>query len=206
MIVSMPPSGIVLTYSRSAISTLQPLEQTRDLATDAAIVRGVCRFREPADRQYNGSCPCLCCWGKKGGLEQALGRSRGGFSTKIHVLADGLGNPLELALTGGQTHDVTQALGLLIGKQADRVIADRSYDADPLIEQIKQQGAEAVIPPRNNRKQGRAYDRHSYKERHLIECLFGKLKQYRRIFSRFDKQARNYWSFLCFACTLIWLR
>ena len=121
-------------------------------------------------------------------------------------MSDGLGNPLELALTGGQVHDVTQAPGLLIGKQAERVIADRGYDADSLIEQIEQQGAEAVIPPRKNRKHPRNYDRHAYKERHLIECLFSKLKQYRRVFSRFDKLARNYWSFLCFACALIWLR
>lgn len=95
---------------------------------------------------------------------------------------------------------------MLIGKLAERVIADKGYDADSLIEQIDQQGAEAVIPSRNNRKQPRDYDRHRYKERHLIECLFGKIKQYRRIFSRFDKLARNYWSFLCFACALIWLR
>jgi len=121
-------------------------------------------------------------------------------------MSDGLGNPLELALTGGQVHDVTQAPGLLIGKQAERVIADKGYDADSLIEQIEQQGAEAVIPPRKNRQHPRDYDRHAYKERHLIECLFSKLKQYRRVFSRFDKLARNYWSFLCFACALIWLR
>ena len=144
--------------------------------------------------------------GQKGGLNQALGRSRGGFSTKIHVLADGLGNPLELALTGGQTHDMTQAPGLLVGKQAQRVIADKGYDAQSLVEQIQQQGAEAVIPPRKNRQPSRDYDRHSYKERHLIECLFSKLKQYRRVFSRFDKLARNYWRFLCFACALICLR
>lgn len=148
----------------------------------------------------------MCGGRKKRGVNQALGRSRGGFSTKIHALSDGLGNPLELALTAGQVHDVTQASGLLVGKQAQHVIADKGYDADGLIAQIEQQGAAAVIPPRTNRKPPREYDRHVYKERHLIECLFGKLKHYRRIFSRFDKLARNYWSFLCFACTLVWLR
>ena len=135
-----------------------------------------------------------------------MGRSRGGFTTKIHALCDGLGNPLELALSGGQQHDVTQAPGLLVGQQPERVIADRGYDADLLIELIEQQGGQAVIPPRNNRKQPRDYDRHWYKERHLIECLFNKIKQYRRVFSRFDKLARNYWSFLCFVCALLWLR
>jgi transposase len=86
------------------------------------------------------------------------------------------------------------------------VIADKAYDSDALIELIEQQGAQAVIPSRANRKQPREYDRHSYKERHLIECFFSKLKQYRRVFSRFDKLARNYWGFVCFACSLIWLR
>ncbi|CAA9279922.1 Mobile element protein [uncultured Coleofasciculus sp.] len=117
-----------------------------------------------------------------------------------------MGNPLELALSGGQQHDVTQAPGLLVAQQPERVIADRGYDADSLIELIEQQGGQAVIPPRQNRKQPREYDRHWYKERHLIECLFNKIKQYRRIFSRFDKLARNYWSFLCFVCALLWLR
>lgn len=119
---------------------------------------------------------------------------------------DGLGNPLELALTGGQQHDVTQAPALLVGKQPQRVIADRGYDADSLIELIEQQGAKAEIPSRQHRKSPRDYDRHYYKERHLIECLFSKIKQYRRVFSRFDKLARNYWSFLCFVCALLWLR
>lgn len=126
---------------------------------------------------------------QKWGVNQALGRSRGGYSTKIHRLGDGLGNPLEFSLAGGQTHDITQAPGLLISKLAERVIDDKGYDADSLLEQIQHSGSEAVIPPRKNRKHQRDYDRHTDKERHLIECLFGKIKQYRRIFSHFDKLA-----------------
>lgn len=93
-----------------------------------------------------------------------------------------------------------------MGKLAERVIADRGYDADSLVELIEQQGSQVVIPPHKNRKQPRVYGRDTYKERHLIECLFSKIKYYQRVFSRFDKLARNDWSFLCFVCALLWLR
>ena len=87
-----------------------------------------------------------------------------------------------------------------------RVIADRAYDSDAFLEYIQEQNAEAVIPPRSNRKGRRVYDRHLYKERHLIECFINKIKQFRRIFSRYDKLASRYLGFLYFAGALIWLR
>jgi transposase len=137
---------------------------------------------------------------------QALGRSRGGFSTKIHVNVDGLGNPLRFLLTGGQRHDITQAEALIADYEFERVIADRSYDSDDFLQVIAEKEAEAVIPPRKNRKEDREYDKHLYKERHLVECFIGKIKHYRRIFSRFDKLDKRYLGFLSFAGTLIWLR
>ncbi len=85
-------------------------------------------------------------------------------------------------------------------------MADKAYDAEHIRDTITELGAEAVIPPKSNRQQPHEYDRELYQERHLIECFFGKLKHYRRCFSRFDKLARNYLSFLHFASTLIWLR
>ena len=101
---------------------------------------------------------------KKGSqAAQALGRSRGGFSTKIHVSVDGLGNPLRFILTGGQQ-------------------------------------------PRSNRKAPADYDRHLYRERHLVECFIDKIKHYRRIFSRFEKLDTRYLGFLHFTAALIWLR
>jgi len=87
-----------------------------------------------------------------------------------------------------------------------RVIADRAYDSEAFLEYIQKQKADAVIPPRSNRKGRRAYDRHLYKERHLIECFINKIKQFRRIFSRYDKLASRYLGFLYFAGALIWLR
>lgn len=148
----------------------------------------------------------MCCECKGGQPQQALGRSRGGFTTKIHAVVDALGNPLAFVLTGGNRNDITQAKQLVFGQPADNIIADKSYDANWLVELIKQQGANPVIPPRRNRRELREYDRHLYKERHLIECFFNKIKHYRRIFSRFDKLARNYMSFLCLVAALIWLR
>ena len=86
------------------------------------------------------------------------------------------------------------------------MLADRSYDADDFRQAILRSGAEPVIPPRSNRKQQYHYDRHLYKERHLVECFINKIKHYRRIFSRFDKLAKRYLGFLSFAGALIWLR
>jgi transposase len=80
------------------------------------------------------------------------------------------------------------------------------YDANALIDQLQQQNCETVIPPKKNRKEQRFYDPDIYKERHLIECFFGKLKHYRRVFSRFEKSASAFLSFLCFDGALIWLR
>ena len=138
--------------------------------------------------------------------EQALGRSRGGFSTKIHVNVDALGNPLRYRLTGGQNHDITQAAELFDGYNSEYVIADKSYDAQDFLDLIEASGAKAVIPPRSNRRTPREYDKHLYKERHLVECFIGKIKHYRRIFSRFEKLAIRYLGFLSFAGALIWLR
>lgn len=144
---------------------------------------------------------------KNGGqIEQALGRSRGGFSTKIHIKVDGLGNPLRFTLTAGQRHDMTQAEVLLGDFECDAVIADTSYDADPFIAVIVAAGATPVIPSRANRKLPRELDRHLYKERHLVECFINKIKHFRRIFSRFDKLASRYLGFLNFVGALIWLR
>ena len=121
-------------------------------------------------------------------------------------MVDALGNPIRLHLTGGHRHDVTQALLLLEGWKTERVLGDKGYDSDAVLEAIAAMEAEAVIPPKANRIVQREYDKDFYKERHLVECFFGKLKQFRRVFSRFDQTARNYLSFVQFASMLIWMR
>jgi transposase len=137
---------------------------------------------------------------------QSLGRSRGGFSTKIHLATDALGNAIRFILTGGERNDITQAAALTENLIADYVLADKGYNSDAFVLKLKETGAEVVIPSRVNRQQPRTIDEHLYKERHLVECCIGKLKHFRRVFSRFDKLAKNYLSFVYFASTIVWLR
>jgi transposase len=145
---------------------------------------------------------------KNGGQgAQALGRSRGGFGSKLHILADALGNPLKVILTSGAAGDNPQAIPLLDGVRAQEVIADRGYDADKTLAYIEGEiRAAATIPPKKSRVIQRACDYAAYKERHLIECLIGRLKRFRRVATRADKYARRYLAFVHLACALAWLR
>ena len=139
---------------------------------------------------------------------QALGRSRGGFSTKIHVKVDALGNPLKLALTAGQRNDKVgwPMLREPSDEIASAILADRGYDANWIRNELAEMGVEAVIPPTKSRAQSIDYDRDLYKERYVVECFIGKVKWYRRVFTRFDKLAPVYLAFLTFASCLVWLR
>ena len=152
--------------------------------------------------------PCAAGAVESSAEAEALGRSRGGFGTKIHAITDALGNPLDFVLTGGQVHDASQGETLLslTPEGAEALIGDKGYDSDALVQAIEARGMEAVIPPRSNRTQPRKVDWFAYKERHLIECFFNKIKHYRRIFSRYEKTARNFMGMLRFVSTLIWLR
>ena len=145
---------------------------------------------------------------KKNGTadEQALGRSRGGCSTTIHVLVDGVGNPLRLHLTAGQWHDSPHASTLLAGLRFERVIADRGYAGQAVIDLVVARGAEVVIPPHQCSHQPRDFDRWWYRERHLVECFINKIKHFRRVFSRLDKLAHRYLGFVQLTSVLIWLR
>ena len=118
---------------------------------------------------------------------------------------DGHGNPLRWILTGGQIADITQAPALINGLDARTVVGDKGYDADTLVALIHAAGAVAVIPPRSNRTEQRDYDRHVYKDRNLVERFFSRLKQFRRIATRYEKLARNFISMLNLTCAYIWL-
>ena len=146
------------------------------------------------------------CRRKRGQKNQALGRSRGGFTTKIHALCDALGNPIRFILTGGERNDCTQALDLLEGVSGQAVLADKGYDAGYIVEVAEIMGALVVIPPKSNRKVQREYDRDLYKERNLIERMFGKLKQFRRIATRYDKTKTAFMAFIHIASILLWLK
>ena len=118
---------------------------------------------------------------------------------------DALGNPLRWTLTGGQVADINPAPALIEGLCAQAVVGDKGYDADTFVALIHATGAVAVIPPRRNRIEQRDYDRHVYKDRNLVERFFSRLKQFRRIATRYEKLARNFTSMLNLACAYIWL-
>jgi transposase len=137
---------------------------------------------------------CASGYKKNSQSQQALGRSRGGFTTKIHALVDALGLPIKFLLT---PNPVKLSKHLNLSKVLkDLILADKAFDSDVFVNQIVDQGCVPVIPSRSNRKKPRKVDYYLYKERHLIECFFGKLKHFRRIFSRFDKMIKAYMSFL----------
>ena len=126
---------------------------------------------------------------KKHRDEEAVGQSRCGLSTRIHAAVDALGNPVRLLIGPGQGSEMRQADALIEGIPSDYVIADKGYDADTLIDSIKQAGAVPVIPPQSHRKTPRHYDKHLYQDRNLVEHLFQKLKHYRRIATRYERLA-----------------
>ena len=137
---------------------------------------------------------------------EALGRSKGGFGCKVHALCDALGMPLKYILTGGQEAECKQAIPLLENVKASAVLADKAYDTNELREWLKCREIKAVIPPKSNRIEEIECDYWHYKERHVVECLFGKLKHYRRIATRYEKKAINYMGMLSFSSVLLWLR
>ena len=128
------------------------------------------------------------------------------MSTKIHAAADALGNPVRLLAGPGQENDMARAHALIAGHTPKAVMADRAYDADHLHDAILEAGAEPVIPPRRHRRRPHAYDTALYKERNLIERFFAKLKQFRRVATRYDKLLANFLGFVKLAAVAILLR
>ena len=129
-----------------------------------------------------------------------MGRSRGGLTTKIHACVDTNGLPVRLELTTGEAHDnrlVTELLSDL--KSGAMLLADRGYDADWIREFAGEHGAWANIPPKHNRKGPICFG-------NLVERFFNRIKQCRRVATRYDKLAANYLAFIKLAAIRIWLR
>ncbi len=132
---------------------------------------------------------------KRGECEQAIGRSRGGRTTKIHAASDPRCRPIAFHLTPGQDADIAagpEVLALVPDMSA--LIADMGYDGDDFRAQISQRGAKPVIPNKSNRVRLHHFDKTAYKGRNVIERCFCRLKDFRRIATRYDKLARNYLS------------
>ncbi|WP_354181389.1 IS5 family transposase [Bradyrhizobium sp. LA6.1] len=138
---------------------------------------------------------------------QDIGRSRGGLTSKIHAVVDTNGLPVHLALTPGEAHDNRLCSVLLSALLPQTMLlADRGYDANWIRELARQQGAWANIPPKRNRKDPICFSPYLYRARNLIERFFNKIKQCRRVATRYDKLAANYLAFVKLASIRIWLR
>jgi len=165
--------------------------------------RSVCADADDRFDSYQGA-PLGLGW-KRGEQKQAIGRSRGGRNTKIHALADAKGRLLSFLLTGGQAHDCPPAQRLIRRvKAAAKLLGDKAYDSAPLRQWLGDRGTKAVVPNKSNRKQPFCFDKNSYKQRHLIENAFCRLKDFRRIATRYDKLARNFLASICLVAAIVW--
>jgi transposase len=141
---------------------------------------------------------------RRGAFKEGVGRSRGGRTTAIHALTDGAGKPRVLLVAQGNLHDVMMAEELLSAAgPVERLIADKAYDTNRLRTVLQQRGIEAVIPSSGRRKPLIPYDRAAYRQRNLIERMFARLKDFRRVATRYDKLARNYLSGIILAAATI---
>jgi len=142
----------------------------------------------------------LCPRRKRGTKAQAIGISRGGQTTKVHALTDTLGRPVALYVTAGNVCDITMAETLLAEVEDCRyILADKGYDSDKLRAKIREKGAKPVIPGRKSRKRPIRFDKLRYKFRWMVEAVFCRLKDFRRVATRYDKLARNFLSTLAIA-------
>jgi len=145
--------------------------------------------------------------GAKKGSETAVGKSVGGNTSKIHMVTDSHGNPIDFEITGGQVHDIQMASELVERTpQSTYTIADKGYDGEYLRWVIRECDSTPVIPRKSNAKKENLYDREIYKNRHLVENIFARLKHFRSIATRYDKLKRNFEGMLSLACSYIWLK
>jgi len=145
---------------------------------------------------------------EKGGAKTGcwpLARSRGGRNTKIHALADARGRLIAILLTGSEAHDCPAAERLIRrAKAAKRMLGDKAYDSAELRLWLEGRGTKPVIPNHSNRKQSFSFNKRVYKERRRIENAFSRLKDFRRIATRYDRLARNFLASVCLAAALVW--
>lgn len=164
------------------------------------------KARVTSDRQHHRESPSPRCrrpekGGRTGG--EALGRSRGGLTTKVHALVSEKGRLIRFILTGGEVNDVTQAKALVAGVRGYAIVGDKAYDSDGFLAFVEEQGLKPIIPSRTNRRTPRALDTLAYTRRNVIERLFGRIKAFRRVATRYDKTATSYSGWLAFVATLV---
>jgi transposase len=150
-------------------------------------------------------------------MAEGLGRSQGGFSTKIHIRAEGGGKPITFVLTPGQRHESTVFEQLLEQgtvkhrgpgrprRRPERVIGDKGYSAGRIRRYLRRHGIRITIPRRRDEHRRAPFDRALYRLRNLIERLVNRMKQFRRLATRYEKRADSYLAFLTVVAILLWL-
>ena len=161
--------------------------------------------------------PSACCWGKKSTpTAEALGRSQGGFGTKIHVRCDGKGKPITFLLTPGQQHEITVAEQLMeqgairrrsgqLRLRPKRLSGDKGYAFRKYRRYLHRRGIRTTIPRKKNEHATGPFDRALYRQRNQVERLINRLKQFRRVATRYEKRASSYAAMLTLAMILLWL-
>ena len=139
------------------------------------------------------------------GRSRELGRSRGGITTKIHLLCNEHGRPMDFTLTGGEVADIKIAPLLVARNKMKWLLADKAYDSDAFRAQLKQQRISVCIPAKSNRKIPVKHDRTMYKKRHKIENMFGRLKDWKGIAFRSNRCAHTFHSFVALALIALFL-
>jgi len=196
----------VLRQVELCVEALSPLGQGGRVGTHLSCAGRRSRSRIAHYRRNNHPGAPTCGRRKRGIQEQAIGRSRGGLSTKIHILVDALGNVLRLLYTAGQMHESTQAEALIAGLSSENLIGDKAFDSDRFRAHLAARNMTAVIPSNASRARALPYDCHLYKERHLVELFINKIKHFRRVATRYDKTIASYASFVAVAACMLWMR
>jgi transposase len=198
------PAGIRAFYNN--LQSLRTLGGTWRLgAVVPRIVGGWAINTYADDRLHSHQGASLGIGRKKGEQKQAIGRSRGGRNTKIHAITDAKGRLLSILLTGGQAHDCPPAQRLIRRtKPAKKLLGDKAYDSKELRLWLKDRGTKAVVPNKSNRKQPFPFDRKTYRLRHRVENAFCRLKDFRRIATRYDRLARNFLASICLVAAIVW--
>ena len=140
------------------------------------------------------------------GIERnALGRSRGGFSTKLHAIVDTESRPLYVTLTPGQRHEMVVAEELLDHARGQALIGDTGYDSNHFRREVRARDIKPVIHSKPERTRAFPLDRKLYRRRYLVEVFFHNLKRFRAVATRYEKTARNYLALVQVACAWLWL-
>jgi transposase len=189
------------------LQSLQPVVATRYLEADFRHAGDEVPRQPLSDRQHDRESPSRGQRRKRGEKNQAIGISRGGRSTKIHAVVDGKGRPLNFIVTGGQVHD-SQVVDEVLDtpKPPLAVTADKAYDSEKVRHQIKDDGALPVIPSRSNATRKAYCPKRIYRRRHKIENYFCRIKDWRRIATRYDKLARNFLAAAALVGALYWIK